>query len=293
MRIDAHQHFWRRARGDYRWLDADAPALAPLRRDFEPAELQPLLDRHGITQTVLVQAADSVAETEFMLSLADQHAFVAGVVGWVDLSQPTAVQVLQRLARHPRFKGVRPMLQDLDDVQWIATAPHPAVVQALLNLGLRFDALVKPQHLGPLLHFLSRWPQLPVVVDHAAKPPLAQRRNELAMQDWRDAITRVARHPGACCKLSGLVTEMAPEDRGSPERIAARLRPVWQTLLEAFGPARLMWGSDWPVLMLAARYDDWMAATELLLADLSPDEREAVLHGTARRFYGLARGLER
>jgi L-fuconolactonase len=288
MRIDAHQHFWRRARGDYRWLTPDAPALAPLLRDFEPAELQPLLQRHGITQTVLVQAADSVAETEFMLSLADAHAYIAGVVGWVDLSQAASVQVLQRLARHARFKGVRPMLQDLDDVQWIATAPHPAVVQALLDLGLRFDALVKPPHLPALLHFLAQWPELPVVVDHAAKPPLAQRGNEWDMQAWRDGMTRLAQHPGLCCKLSGLVTEMAPQDCGSPERIAASLWPVWHTLLEAFGPARLMWGSDWPVLTLAAGYDTWVAATDLLLAELSPTEREQVLHGTARRFYGLA-----
>jgi len=288
MRIDAHQHFWRRARGDYRWLTPERPALAPLLRDFEPLDLQPLLERHGVMQTVLVQAADSVAETQFMLSLANEYGFIAGVVGWVDLSRRESVEVLHGLARHPKFKGVRPMLQDLDDVQWIATAPDTAVMEALLALGLRFDALVKPQHLPPLLRFLARWPELPVVVDHAAKPPLAQRGNELALQAWRDAMARIARHPGACCKLSGLVTEMAPEDCTSPERIAAVLRPVWHTLLEAFGPSRLMWGSDWPVLTLANRYEDWVAASDLLLAELSADERTQVLQGTARRFYGLA-----
>jgi L-fuconolactonase len=287
MRIDAHQHFWRRARGDYRWLTREEPALAPLLRDFEPLDLQPLLERHGVMQTVLVQAADSVAETQFMLSLANEHGFIGGVVGWVDVSQRESVEVLHGLARNPKFKGVRPMLQDLDDVQWIASAPDAAVMDALLALGLRFDALVKPQHLPPLLRFLARWPELPVVVDHAAKPQLAQRGNELALQAWRDAIARVARHPGACCKLSGLVTEMAPEDCVTPERIAATLRPVWHTLLEAFGPSRLMWGSDWPVLTLANRYEDWVAASDLLLAELSADERTQVLQGTARRFYGL------
>jgi L-fuconolactonase len=288
QRIDAHQHFWRRARGDYRWLTPDQPALAPLLRDFEPPDLQPLLARHGIGQTVLVQAADSVAETEFLLGLAAEQAFVGGVVGWVDLAQAESVQVLHRLARHAKFKGVRPMLQDLADAQWIAHAPHDGAVQALLELGLRFDALVKPPQLPGLLHFLSRWPALPVVVDHAAKPPLALGWNDPSVQAWREMLLRVARHPRVCCKLSGLVTEMAPADCATPERIAATLRPLWHTLLEAFGPARLMWGSDWPVLTLAAEYDGWAAATDLLLAELSPAEREQVLHGSARRFYGLA-----
>jgi L-fuconolactonase len=287
MRIDAHQHFWRRARGDYRWLRDDDAALEPLRRDFEPPHLQPLLERHGVMQTVLVQAADSVAETRFMLSLANEHAFVGAVVGWVDLSHPESVDELHDLARHARFRGVRPMLQDLDDAQWIATAPRAEAVQALIDLGLRFDALVKPPQLAPLLRFLARWPDLPVVVDHAAKPPLAQGFDSDAMRAWRDAIARVAEHPRACCKLSGLVTEMAAQDAATPERIVAVLRPVWHTLLEAFGPSRLMWGSDWPVLTLAAGYGDWLAASDALLAELSAEDRAQVLHGTARRFYGL------
>jgi L-fuconolactonase len=287
MRIDAHHHFWRRARGDYRWLREDEPALQPLLRDFEPADLVPLLERHRIAQTVLVQAADSTDETRFMLSLAEEHAFIGGVVGWVDVACSEAVDRLHEFARHPKFKGVRPMLQDLDDVQWIARAPQPEVIEALVALGLRFDALVKPQHLPALLRFVARWPELPVVIDHAAKPPLAQPGNELAMQAWRDAIGRVARHPLACCKVSGLLNEMAPVDRQPPERVAAVLLPVWHTLLDTFGPARLMWGSDWPVLTLAGDHDRWIAASDLLLAELSADERAQVLHGTARRFYGL------
>ena len=291
MRIDAHQHFWRLGndlRGAYRWLRADDAALQPLLRDFDPTHLLPLLERHRIGQTVLVQAADSLDETRFMLSLADQHAFIGGVVGWVDLSRADAVEQLQEFARHPKFKGVRPMLQDLDDVQWIAKAPHPEAVEALIRLGLRFDALVKPPHLPPLLRFLARWPELPVVIDHAAKPPLAQCRDELAMQAWRDLMTHVARHPLACCKLSGLLNEMAPADRQPPERIAATLLPAWHALLDTFGPSRLMWGSDWPVLTLAGDYERWVAASDLLLAELSADERAQVLHGTARRFYDLA-----
>jgi L-fuconolactonase len=223
-----------------------------------------------------------------MLELAQSNAFVGGVVGWVDLSQTSSADVLRSLARHAKFKGVRPMLQDLDDPQWIAHAPHPEAVQTLLDLGLRFDALVKPQHLSALLRFLAQWPSLPVVVDHAAKPSLKNGGLDPSLQSWRDAIARVARHPGACCKLSGLVTEMAPADCATPGRIAATLKPVWHTLLEAFGPSRLMWGSDWPVVTLAASYDTWVAASDLLLSELSATEREQVLHGTARRFYGLA-----
>lgn len=282
-RIDAHQHFWRLARGDYGWLRADRPEVAPLLRDFAPPDLQPLLEAGGITQTVLVQAADSVAETEFLLELAEQHAFVAGVVGWVDLTRSDAVGTLERLARRPKFKGVRPMLQDLPRADWIAEAPHPDAVRTLVRLGLRFDALVRTEHLPALLRFLREWPDLPVVIDHAAKPPLTEGWQSDAMAQWRRHLSEVASLPQVCCKFSGLLTEMPPTD--TP---LATLRPVWDALLRWFGPARVMWGSDWPVLTLAASHGRWLALAESLVGTLAPDEQALVWHGAARDFYGLA-----
>lgn len=289
-RIDAHQHFWRTARGDYRWLRADVPALAPICRDFEPAELRPLLEAHGVVQTVLVQAADSEAETDFMLGLARQHAFIGGVVGWVDLSRAEAAATLERWAADPAFKGVRPMLQDLPAHDWIAHAPQHEVMRTLRRLGLCFDALVQPWHLEALLTFVKAWPDLPVIINHAAKPQLAQGWSGEWVEVWRSGMAALARCPNVMCKVSGLLTEAsAPARRGGPDGFDA-LRPVWDSLLETFGPARLVWGSDWPVLQLAADYAAWVGVSDALMAGLSQAERRAVCHDNAARFYTLNAG---
>lgn len=287
LRIDAHQHFWRPARGDYGWLRADEPALAPLHRDIEPAELIPLLQAHGVSHTVLVQAAPSEAETDFLLALADANPFIAGVVGWVDVSRAESVATLRRWARHPAFKGVRPMLQDLPAADWIAHAPHPAVIEALLELGLRFDALVKPPHLAPLLRFIDRWPTLPVVVDHAAKPQLADGWTGDWPAAWRDGLRELAARPQVMCKLSGLLTEAGGADRAGGAAGLAALQPVWQQLLDTFGAPRLIWGSDWPVLNLAADYAAWVALSEQLIGTLAAAQQRAVWQHNAQSFYGL------
>jgi L-fuconolactonase len=286
-RIDAHQHFWQPARGDYTWLEGTGEALAPLRRDFLPDELAPLLRTHGVAHTVLVQAAESVAETEFMLGLASRHDFIGGVVGWVDLSDPEAAGTIAQLAERPALKGLRPMLQDLPEDDWIERAPQPEALRALQRHGLCFDALVKPRHLAPLLRFVHAWPDLPVVIDHAAKPPLAADWHDASMQAWRHDMAALAAQPQVSCKLSGLLTEMAKPDLQSEKRILDRLFPVVDVLLACFGPERLMWGSDWPVLTLAAGYDAWVSASDALLAPLAEHEQAQVLHETARRFYDL------
>ena len=288
QRTDAHQHFWQLARGDYAWLRADDPGVAPLVRDFLPDALAPLLNTHAVTRTVLVQAAESVAETEFMLGLAATHEFIAGVVGWVDLAAEEAAPTLARLAADDRLKGVRPMLQDLPADDWIITAPRPDALRALHRLGLRFDALVRPRQLAPLARFARTWPELPIVIDHAAKPPLAAAWNDEAMQAWRRDMAALAAVPQVCCKISGLLTELGQADRAAPARATERLRPVVDALLGWFGPERLMWGSDWPVLTLAGSYADWISVSDALLGPLSAGERAQVLHGTAQRFYGLA-----
>ncbi|MDM0057721.1 amidohydrolase family protein [Variovorax fucosicus] len=287
QRIDSHQHFWRPARGDYAWLRADVPALAPLVRDFLPEHLAPTLQTHGVGRTVLVQAAESEAETDFMLELASAHDVIAGVVGWVDLGTRDAVASLERMARHPKFKGVRPMLQDLPDDDWIARMPHPDAVQALVRLGLRFDALVKPRHLPALLRFLKDRPQLPVVIDHAAKPPVGAHDSE-AFAAWRREMAELAALPQVCCKFSGLWGEAPQSTHRDVEAAVRAVRPVWDQLLESFGPARLMWGSDWPVLTLAGDYADWIAVSEAFIGRLSAGERAQVWSGTAQRFYGIS-----
>ncbi len=274
MNVDSHQHFWRLDRGDYGWLTKD---LAPIYRDFQPADLGPVLARHDIDATVLVQAAASVAETEYMLGLAADTAFVLGVVGWVDFESPRATAEIERLAANPRLKGLRPMIQDMPDPRWMLRAAIRPALAAMQRCGLRFDALLKPPHLQPFMKFLKLYPDLPIVIDHGAKPDIARG----AFDDWAAAMREIARDERVHCKLSGLVTEARA---GWHQR---DIRPYADLLIDAFGPKRLMWGSDWPVVELAGGYDRWREAAENFLARLNRSERDAILGGTATRFYSL------
>jgi L-fuconolactonase len=273
--VDAHHHVWSLARGDYGWL---TPALEPIYRDFSLADFEPLCEGAGITTTVLVQAAPTLAETQFLLKVAkDSGRVVKGVVGWVDLTAADAMRTLTRLARNPLLKAIRPMLQDLPDPAWILREDVGRVLAALPRLGLRFDALVKPEQLAALLPMLDRHPDLAVVIDHAAKPDIANRR----WDPWARSMRAAAAHPRVRCKLSGLPTE------AGPNWTIDTLRPYFDFLLECFGAQRLMWGSDWPVVNLGGSYPRWFAATVALMAGLTPQERAAIMGGTARKFYGL------
>jgi L-fuconolactonase len=276
MRVDAHQHFWRLARSDYGWLTAeDFPALY---RDFGPGDLAPLLEAASVERTVLVQAAPTAAETAYLLELAAAAPFVAGVVGWTDLEASDASGVIEMMSAEPKLLGLRPMLQDLDDDAWILRPTVAPALDAMQLVGLRFDALVRPRHLPHLTKLLAARPDLRVVIDHGAKPDIAGG----ALADWRGAMRRIARESAAVCKLSGLVTEAAPGWREET------LQPCVDVLLEAFGPARLMWGSDWPVVNLAGGYAAWLAAAGALSERCTANERAEIFGGTAQRFYGFA-----
>jgi L-fucono-1,5-lactonase len=274
-RVDSHHHVWTLARGDYGWL---TPSLAAIYRDFTLADLAPLAREAGIGATVLVQAAPTVAETRFLLEVARASGgSVQAVVGWVDLAATDADAVLAELARDALLRSVRPMLQDLPDPEWVLREGVVRALSALPPLGLRFDALVKPTQLRALLELGELLPELDVVIDHGAKPPIAQG----AWQPWAELIAAAAANPRWHCKLSGLATE------ASADWTADTLARYVDHLLEAFGPSRLMWGSDWPVVELAGGYCRWLAATTELLSGLGDDEREAILGVNARRFYGF------
>lgn len=276
--IDAHQHFWRLDRGDYGWL---TPALAAIHRDFLPEDLAPMLTRHGIDRSILVQAAPTVAETEFLLTLAKRTSFVAGVVGWVDFEAADVVAVIGRLAADPLLVGLRPMVQDIADDDWLLKSQLDPALRAMVDRDLVFDALVLPRHLSRLAMLSARHRNLRVVIDHGAKPPI--RDGAAALDPWRDAIAQVAAYPNVCCKLSGLATE------ARPGWAVAELAPFVDHLLKVFGPQRLLWGSDWPVVDLAGGFDHWNAATLELLRPLNAGELAAIRGGNARRVY-LTRG---
>ncbi|WIY23430.1 amidohydrolase family protein [Parasedimentitalea psychrophila] len=273
-RIDAHQHFWSVARDDYGWL---TPELETLYRDFLPADLAPELERHQIAATILVQAAPSVAETRFMLSLADDHSFIKGVVGWVDFEHPGAAQQISELAEHAALVGLRPMIQDIADPDWMLRPDLTPAFQALIAQGLTFDALTLPPHLPNLIQLLQRHPDMRVVINHGSKPLI---RDGL-IQPWAENMAALARDTQAYCKLSGLVTE------ANADWTTEDLKPYVDHLLSCFGPDRLIWGSDWPVCLLASSYEHWMETTDSLLSGLSASERDAILGENAARAYSL------
>ena len=274
MLVDAHQHFWRLADRRGAW---PPPALEAIYRDFLPADLAPLLERQGVAKTVLVQSMPNEEDTLFMLDLARRHSFIGGVVGWVDMKAPGAAARIDALAADPALKGLRPMLQDLDDERWIDDAALAPAVQAMLRHRLSFDALVLPRHLPALLAFAERYPELPIVIDHGAKPMIAHG----LLEPWRSDIARLAAMPQVHCKLSGLVTEAGA--RWDVER----LRPYVGHLLACFGPQRLIWGSDWPVVNLAATYADWLAACASLLDGVGAADRRDIFGLNARHFYRI------
>jgi L-fuconolactonase len=276
MRIDAHQHFWKLDRGDYDWI---TPELAPLHRDYLPEHLAPHLERHRIDGTIAVQAAQTLEETEYLLSLAEQNDSILGVVGWLDLADPAHPEHFERFSRHPKFVGFRIMIQEMPDASAVL---EPDFVKALNRFAERdvpVDLLVRSHQLEPLIKLVERTPGLRGVVDHIAKPRIA----EGIMEPWRTQMAQLAAHPNLYCKLSGMVTE-ADHAGWKPDDFTAYIRHV----LELFGPERVMFGSDWPVCLLAADYDQVVDVLERALPQSWAERERAQLFGlNAKRFYKL------
>jgi len=274
MLVDAHQHYWDPARGDYPWM-IDAPQS--LQRIFGPDDLAPLLAACGITATVLVQAAPTVAETRYLLEMAAATPSVAGVVGWIDFADAQQRKVLEQLAGNPYLVGIRPMVQDIADDTWVLRRDLDWAFAAIAEMDLAFDALGYAKHARPFLQRLERHPDLRVVIDHGMKPDIAQSQ----FAPWASDLRDLAQHTQALCKLSGLATQALP---GSG---TAALQPYMEYLLDIFGPQRLMWGSDWPVASPAIAYADWFDACQRLLCSHSEAQRQRVFGLNAVDFYQL------
>lgn len=272
--IDAHQHFWRIGRGDCRW---PTPDLAAIHRDYEPDALIALAAPLGVRGSVLIQSQTSDRDTDYLLDLAEAEPFVQGVVGWVDMAAAKAADRITALSARPKLRGLRPMLEDMPRDDWILTAEIEPAIEAMVAHDLRFDALAAPRHLRPLYTFAARRPDLPVVIDHAGKPDIAGG----ALDPWRDDIGALAELPHVFCKLSGLLTLRAPDQDHTA------LSPYVEHVLRAFGPERLMWGSDWPVVDLRGDYSAWLRLARHLLQSLDPEAADQVFGLTAQRFYRL------
>lgn len=268
--IDAHQHVWQLGRNGCVWpTEAERPIL----RDYSLADFRAEAVPRGITRTVLVQSQPDARDTDWLLGLAAAEDLVAGVVGWADLSAPDAPARVAALAARPKLKALRPMVQDLAADWYDDPALDPAFA-AMTEHGLRLDALVRVPHLASLDRLAARFPQLGIVIDHAAKPRIDAAEG---FTEWHAAIAPVAGRANVCCKLSGLLTECG---RAPPEAI----EPYARGILELFGPERTMWGSDWPVLELATHYSEWLSLAQ---SCVSAAAREDVFGRTATRFYGL------
>jgi L-fuconolactonase len=274
VRIDSHQHFWKVSRGDYPWMMPDVPVLY---RDYGPEDLKPCLARQQIDRTILVQAAPTVAETDFLLELAQRESFVAGVVGWLDMESEDFAGQFAAYRRQPKFIGIRPMLQDLPEDDYILKPQVMESLELIARADFPFDFLTYSRQLPYVLRALERTPGLRGVIDHISKPEIKAQK----LQPWKSLIREVAQHSNLYCKLSGMITE-ADHQHWAPDH----LRPYVDHVIECFGPKRVMFGSDWPVCLRAGSYDQVVDALDSVL-NPSWDQtlRAAVFGSNAARFY--------
>ncbi|MDA0816098.1 MAG: amidohydrolase family protein [Planctomycetota bacterium] len=277
MRVDAHQHFWRYDPAEYDWIGEGMERLA---RDYLPADLAPLLTAEGIAGSVAVQARQTIEETRWLLGLAAKHPAILGVVGWVDLRSSEVGEQLREFAANPRFVGVRHVVQNEPDVRFLLGEAFVGGLRQLHGFGLTYDLLLFPPQLPAAVELAGMMPEQPFVLDHLAKPLIKPG----ILDPWQADLRALARHPNVSCKLSGLVTEAAWQGWKR-----ADFAPYLEVALEAFGPKRLMLGSDWPVCLLAAEYPDVVGIVTDFIARLSDSEQALILGGTASRFYGLTR----
>lgn len=278
-KLDAHMHVWTLARGDYGWLTEDYRVLY---RDFAVGDAWPEAGDSGTSEVILVQAAGTAAETDFMLSIAETDARVAGVVGWVDFEAPDAVAEVARRGGDPRIVGLRPMIADLPDPDWILRPDFVPVFAAMERHGLVFDGHARPDLVTVMDALARRHPGLQIVLNHGGKPPIAS--GDLGQ--WRDDLSRLAECPNVACKLSGLLTEAGPHtDDGTIGAAVAHMGIC-------FGSRRLLWGSDWPVLKMAGTYTQWAEQSERLVARLFPADADDIWRGNAARIYLENKGWE-
>lgn len=273
--VDSHHHFWEIDRFDYSWM----PEGSPLAVDYGPADLEPLIKNAGVDYTVIVQAVSSPDEARWLLELAEKHEFIAGIVGWVDLTDPLVGDTLEELQKSSYFKGVRHIWESEDDPGWIVNSGAIEGLKELVRRDLTFDFLAKPPNLPFIPRVMDQVPDLRAVVDHIAKPVIA----EHLVEPWLTDMRKVASINGMHCKISGMVTEADHKSWTVDD-----LRPYVHHVLGMYGTNRLMFGTDWPVCTLAAEYGDLAGAARNILEELSPAAKEDVFGGVATRFYRLA-----
>ncbi len=279
MHIDSHQHLWRYTQAEYPWIGAGMERIA---RDFLPGDLAGVAQSQGIGGSVAVQARQSLAESRWLLELADADPFVRGVVGWVDLQSPDVVWQLEPLAAHPRFVGVRHVVQDEPDPRFLLGEAFVRGLEQLRRFDLTYDLLLYPEQLPAAVELVGLLPEQPFVLDHLAKPRIAAGGAWDGFAGWRRNIESLAAHGNVTCKVSGMVTEAAWRGWKPADFV-----PCLDVVLAAFGPERLMFGSDWPVCLVAAEYADVVGIVRDYFSQAAAGEQAQIFGDTATRFYGL------
>jgi L-fuconolactonase len=275
MRIDSHQHFWHYSPTEHTWM---SDSMSAIRRDFLPEDLQPLLASLSFNGCIAVQARQSLEETRWLLELADRYSSIKGVVGWVDLCSPKLSNQLEQFARHPKLAGVRHVVQDEPDDEFMLRPEFRRGIAQLREFDLTYDLLLFPKHLPAAVRLVEEFPDQPFVLDHIAKPSIAQG----LISPWREDLQRLAQFRNVSCKLSGMVTE-AQWKQWKP----GDFHPYLDTVSEAFGSDRLMIGSDWPVCLLSSDYASTMQLVIEYIQQFPEEAQAAILGGNCARFYGI------
>lgn len=273
--IDTHHHFWKYSVKEYGWINDNMKAI---RRDFLPPDLFKEIKAAGVDGAVSVQARQTVEESDWLLDMAEKNDFLKGVVGWVDLRNKAVDKDLERLAKHKKFKGVRHVIQDEPDDNFILGAAFNEGIKKLLKYDLRYDILIFEKHLKASIAFVDKHPKQIFILDHIAKPRIKDR----VLSPWRENMLEIAKRPNVYCKISGMVTE-ADWKKWS----AADLAPYFDTTLQSFGPKRLMLGTDWPVMLVAGNYKQWVDIVKQVVSRYSAAEQERILYKNAVEAYKL------
>jgi L-fuconolactonase len=274
LKIDSHQHFWRYDPAEYPWIKSDWP----IRRDFLPNDLEPLLAAVGIEGCIAVQARQTLEESCWLVQVANEHPIVKGVVGWVDLRSEGVEEQLADLSRHPKFVGVRHVVQDEPDDRFMTRPEFMRGIGKLKQFRLKYDILIFPKQLPAAIELAGRFSDQPFVLDHIAKPLI----RDGALQSWREQIFELAKFPNVSCKVSGMITEAKWQEWNTKD-----FTPYLDVVFEAFGPDRVMYGSDWPVCLLAGSYERAFGIVDDYTRQFSIEDREKFFGGNAARFYGL------
>ena len=275
MIIDTHQHFWKYNADEYGWI---SKGMEKIRRDFMPADLKKNIDRTDVTVVISVQARQKLEETNWLLSLASENDFISGVVGWFPLADPEIEAILERYSENKNLKGVRHVLQDEPDPYYMLRKDFNRGICLLPRFSLIYEILIYEHHLPQTITFVDKHPNQIFVLDHIAKPLI----RENVLSPWKENITELARRENVFCKISGMVTEADHHHWNENQ-----LKPYFEIVLDSFGPSRLMFGSDWPVCLLACGYEQWVEIIYRFIASLSPDEQKQIWEENARNVYNL------